>query len=116
MLLIATDENFNGSILRGLRLRLPHLNVIRVQDSEMYKAPDPVLLEWCVKNQRVLLTHDTTTMTHHMTERAKAALELPRIVLVPANVSIGQAIDELILILECSIESDWESPIRRIPL
>ena len=116
MLAVATDENFNGSILRGLRLRLPNLDVIRVQDTEIYQTSDPLLLEWCSKQQRVLLTHDTSTMTAHMIERAKAGLELPKIILVPSKVPIGQAIEELILILECSIESDWEQTIRRIPL
>ena len=116
MLSIATDENFSGRILRGLRHRFPELDVLRVQDGEMYRSGDPALLEWCVKRRRVLLTHDTSTMTPHMIERAKAGLDLPRIVLVPANMAIGQAIEEIILILECSVDSDWEGSIWRLPL
>ena len=69
-----------------------------------------------MKQRRVLLTHDTSTMTRHMIERAKAGLALPRIVLVPAGMPIGQAIEEVILILECSIDPDWEGSIWRLPL
>ncbi len=116
MLSIATDESFNGSILRGLRHRLTGLDALRVQDTEMYKSPDPVLLEWCVKHRRVLLTHDTSTMTPHMIQRAMAGLDLPRVVLVPQSMPIGQAIDELMLIIECSIDSDWEGSVWRLPL
>jgi hypothetical protein len=31
MLQLATDENFNGDIVRGLLFRLPDLNLVRVQ-------------------------------------------------------------------------------------
>ena len=116
MLPIATDENFSGRILRGLRLRMPNLDVIRIQDTEMFKSADPVLLEYCVQSGRVLLTHDTSTTVAHMIERAKAGLILPRIVLVPASMPIGQAIEEIMLILECSFDSDWEGSIWRLPL
>jgi len=32
MLLFLSDEDFNRRIVRGLRRRLPHLDVVRVQD------------------------------------------------------------------------------------
>jgi hypothetical protein len=32
MLRLAADENFNADIIRGLRRRLPELDVVRVQD------------------------------------------------------------------------------------
>lgn len=41
----AADENFNGPIYNGLRKRLPDLDIVRVQDTVMYQAPDPDLLE-----------------------------------------------------------------------
>ena len=44
MLPIATDENFSGRILRGVRHLMPHLDALRVQDTEMYKSPDPGFL------------------------------------------------------------------------
>ncbi len=32
MLKLVSDENFNGDIIRGLFLRQPNLNLVRVQD------------------------------------------------------------------------------------
>jgi hypothetical protein len=32
MLRFAADENFNADIVRGLRRRLPELDIVRVQD------------------------------------------------------------------------------------
>jgi hypothetical protein len=44
MMRFATDENFNGAMLNALRARLPEVDIVRVQDTEMYQAPDPDLL------------------------------------------------------------------------
>jgi hypothetical protein len=35
---LLTDENFNGSILRGLIRRLPKLDVVRIQDVGLIHA------------------------------------------------------------------------------
>lgn len=54
----AADENFNGKILNKLRDRLPELDMLRVQDTPLYGAPDPAVLAWAAAENRVLLTHD----------------------------------------------------------
>ncbi|MEC4816330.1 MAG: DUF5615 family PIN-like protein [Scytonema sp. PMC 1069.18] len=43
---LLTDENFNGSILRGLIRRLPELDIVRVQDVGLIHADDSTILEW----------------------------------------------------------------------
>ncbi|WP_413174639.1 hypothetical protein [Anabaena azotica] len=40
---LLTDENFNGSILRGLIRRLPKLDVVRIQDVGLIHADDPTM-------------------------------------------------------------------------
>jgi predicted nuclease of predicted toxin-antitoxin system len=59
---LLTDENFNGSILRGLIKRLPKLDVVRIQDVGLIHADDPTILEWAANEQRILLTHDVATI------------------------------------------------------
>ncbi|MCK6580607.1 MAG: DUF5615 family PIN-like protein [Anaerolineae bacterium] len=58
----AADENFDGRILNGLRARLPDLDIVRVQDTEMAATPDEKLLMWLADEGRILLTHDVRTM------------------------------------------------------
>ena len=58
MLQLATDENFNGDIVRGVLFRLPDLNLVRVQDVGLEGAIDPVVLAWAAQNQRIAVTHD----------------------------------------------------------
>ena len=62
MLSLLSDENFNGDIVRGLFLRQPHLDLLRVQDVGLREVDDPAILAWAASNERILLTHDRATM------------------------------------------------------
>ena len=55
------DENFDNRILEGVFRENPDFDVIRVQDTEVYQAPDPMILEWVAKEGRILLTRDVNT-------------------------------------------------------
>jgi hypothetical protein len=49
MIAFAADENFNYDIVRGLRRRLPDVDVISVQESGLTGADDPTILEWAAR-------------------------------------------------------------------
>jgi hypothetical protein len=99
---LLTDENFNGSILRGLIRRLPKLDVVRIQDVGLIHADDSIILKWAANEQRILLTHDVATITVYAYERIKNGLPMPGIVEVIATAPIGQVIDDLYLFVCCS--------------
>jgi hypothetical protein len=116
MLRLAADENFNNAIIRGLLRRKPDLDIIRVQDVGLSGAEDPVVLEWAAKEGRVLLTQDVTTITHHAYERVKAGKSMPGVFEVSRAVPIGTAIEDILLLAECSFEGEWEGQVRYLPL
>ena len=62
MLTFLSDENFNNNILRGLIRKNPGLDIVRVQDTEFSGADDPSVLELAAEENRILLTHDVTTI------------------------------------------------------
>lgn len=62
MLHLLSDENFNGDIVRGLLLRHPELDLIRIQDAGLIGADDPEILAWIAEDNRILLTHDRATI------------------------------------------------------
>ncbi len=70
MLLFLSDEDFNRRIVRGLRRRLPRLDIVRVQDVGLITRPDTEVLEWAANENRVVLTHDVTTMSKHTLRRS----------------------------------------------
>jgi hypothetical protein len=54
---LLADENFNNNIVRGVRLREPDIDFVRVQDVGLSGADDPSVLEWVAEHaehQRVL--------------------------------------------------------------
>jgi len=73
MIRLADDENFNDAIVRGVLLRVPDLDLVRVQAAGLSGADDPRVLEWAARENRVLLTHDVSTMTHHAYQRIERA-------------------------------------------
>ena len=116
MLSLVADENFNGAVVRGLRRRLPNLDLVTVQQAGLGGAEDPDVLEWAASQGRLLLTHDVNTIPVHVRERLNAGKPVPGVIEIAATVPIGQAIEELLLLIECGIEGEWEGQIVRLPL
>ena len=116
MLRLAADENLNNDIVRGLRRRKPELDLVRIQDAGLSGAPDPVVLEWAAREGRVLITHDVTTITRHAYQRVRSGQRMPGIFEIGRGVPVRQAIEEILLIVECSVDEEWEGQIRYIPL
>lgn len=109
------DENFNNDILRGLKRHYPDLDVVRVQDTEIYEADDPVVLEWAAQTGRILLTHDAKTMPMFVYERIEAGLSTPGIFVINDERGVGEVIVELQMVIEGSDKSEWENLVTYLP-
>ncbi|MBI1900118.1 MAG: DUF5615 family PIN-like protein [Planctomycetia bacterium] len=116
MLRLAADENFNNDIVRGLLRRSPGLNIVRVQDAGLSGADDLTILDWAAREGRVLLTHDVATMTRHAYDRVEAGQAMPGVFEIPRHLPTGDAIEEILLLVECSQEGEWEGQVRYLPL
>lgn len=112
----ATDENFDGDMLRGLWVRFPDLNIVRIQDTEMYQAPDPKLLDWLAQENRVLLTHDINTMPGYVYDRVREGKRVIGVIAVHQDTPIGQALDDLELIIGAGTPDDLENQVRFVPI
>ena len=113
---LAADENFNNDIVRGLLRRRPDLNLVRAQEAGLSGADDPTVLEWAAGENRLLFTHDVTTMTKHAYDRVRAGKRMPGLFEVSREVSVGNAIDDILLIAEGSLEGEWEGQVQYLPL
>ena len=112
----AADENFDGRILNELLVPLPELNVVRVQDTEMYQAPDDKLLAWLAEEQRILLTHDVQTMPYYVYERIRAGQLVSGVIEVHKDTPLGVAIDELEVMIGAGTLEDFENQVKYIPI
>jgi hypothetical protein len=55
-------------------------------------------------------------MTKAAYDRVERNQAMPGVFEVPAAISTRQAIEDLRLIVECSIEGEWEGQVRYLPL
>jgi predicted nuclease of predicted toxin-antitoxin system len=111
MLRLAADEDFDGDIVRGLRRRLPALDLLRVQEVGLSGAADPDVLQWAAGQGRVLLTHDFDTLIGEARVRVRTGLPMPGVVAVRQGIATGRAIDELELFAAASEDGEWESQV-----
>ena len=116
MLRLAIDENLNNDIVRGLLRRKPDLDLVRVQDAGLAGADDPTVLEWAAKENRVLVTHDVTTMTEYAWRRVGEGKAMPGIFQVSRNIPLAVAIEDILLLALCSLENEWAGQVRYLPL
>jgi hypothetical protein len=110
------DENFNNDILRALRRRRPGIDIIRAQDIGLKGVDDETLLAWASEQGRVLLTHDVSTITAYAYRRLMKGDRMPGVFEVSRAVAIRTAIDDIILLTECSLDGEWEGQVRYLPL
>ena len=116
MIRLLTDENFNQKIVRGLRLRLPQLDLISVRDAGLSSQPDMLLLHWAAKENRAILTHDISTMVPDAEQLIALNEPMAGVIFVPDQLQIGRAINDLEIVLECYPESEIRNAITHIPL
>lgn len=116
MFRFAADENFNQNIIRGILRRRPDIDIVCIQDVGLSGADDPAILEWAAKENRVLLTHDLSTMTSYAYERVRAGLPMPGVFEISPTIPTGRSIEDIPIIAECSLEGEWEGQVRYLPL
>jgi len=109
------DEDFDNGILRGLLRKRPNLDIVRAQDVGLSGAEDPAVLEWAAQGNRVLLTHDVSTMTKHAMARVRSGLPMPGVFVVSQALPLGRAIEGILLLAECSFEGEWQGQINYLP-
>lgn len=111
-----SDENFHGDIVRGLFLRQPNLDLVRIQDISLRAVDDPAILDWAAANDRIVLTHDRATMPNFAYERLARGEEMSGLFVVHDRMPIRQVIDELLLLIDCSQQSEWKGIVLYLPL
>jgi predicted nuclease of predicted toxin-antitoxin system len=113
---LATDENFDGDILRGLLRRQPDLDVVRVQDVGLTETADEKILAWAAAEERVLLTHDRDTIPNFAYDRVRAGETVPGVFLVSDRMAKGKAIEELFLALQCLAPEECRNLVTYFPM
>jgi predicted nuclease of predicted toxin-antitoxin system len=110
------DENFNNDLLRALKKQRPDVDIVRVQDTEIYRADDPTVLDWAANEQRIVLTHDVKSMTKYAYDRVIAGLPMPGIIEVKRDVTTAEIINDVLLMIGAGEPADFENQVRYVPM
>ena len=111
MLKLASDADVHGEIIRGLRRRLPEIDLVRARDVLPERTADPKVLAWAAAENRVLITNDRNTMVGFAYERAAAGEPVPGLIVTSGEQAIGLAIADISLIAEYMPEEEIRSQI-----
>jgi predicted nuclease of predicted toxin-antitoxin system len=80
------------------------------------EVDDPAILAWAAMNERILLTHDRATMPDFAYNRLVAGELMAGIFVVNDRMPTRQAIDELLLLIDCSEQTEWRGVVLYLPL
>jgi hypothetical protein len=109
------DYDFNAEVIDGLLRREAAIDLQSGHAAGLAGVPDPAVLEKAADEGRALLTHDHRTMPQHFADFISRR-ESPGVFIVPQQLSIGEAIEELLLIWSASEAGEWVNRILYLPL
>ncbi len=116
MLKVLIDQDFDHDILRGIIRRIPAFDFVTALELGLSEIPDPELLNQALIADRILLTHDRRTMPRHAADLLNSGGKISGVIIVPRQMPIGQAINELEMIILCSESREWENVVKQLPL
>lgn len=116
MLRLAADENLHHPIISGLRRRLPEVDVVRVVDVGLGSRPDEEVLQWAAEEDRVLITHDVSTVPPIAWQRVEGSQPMPGVVMVPDLQPRGRMIDDLVLLVQVYRPREIRDTVIYLPL
>ncbi len=80
------------------------------------EVEDPDVLTWADENNRIVLTHDHRTMPKHAYARMAVGKGIPGVFIISDRLPIGQSVQELLLLNECSQQAEWRNRVVYLPL
>ena len=112
------DENVDPLYRQELLRRETTLVVWRVGD---ISAPpdttlDPDILIWCEQNAFILVTNNRKSMPPHLQNHLAQGRHIPGILVLNPKMSVGETIEELVLIWGVSEEVEYLDRISFLPV
>lgn len=112
------DEHVSHAVRDQLLLREPEMQVLIIGDemAPPLGTPDAVILEWIERNGYILISRNRRTIPRHLREHLAAGHHIPGIFLLRRRFSLGQLIEDLLLIWSVSEPDEYQDRIEYLPL
>ena len=109
------DADFNQNIVRAVRRRAQALNFQTAHEAGLHGLDDQAVLAQAAREGRLLVSHGRRTMPNHFANLT-ATRTSAGVILISQNLSIMQAVEDLILIWEASEAEEWVNCLDSLPL
>jgi hypothetical protein len=112
------DENVNPILRSALLSRDANLTVWQVGmlGAPKLGTPDAQILIWCEENEFILVTKNRKSMPVHLEEHLALGRHASGILTLSENMSVGETVDELILIASASELEEYQDLILYLPI
>lgn len=108
------DADLKIAIVNGVRLQEPSIEFQTADEAGIRGLSDPQVLEYCARENRVLVSHDRRTMPKHFGDFLKTQTS-PGVIIIGQNVSLRSAIDALLLHWWVVEADEFRSSITDLP-
>lgn len=77
---------------------------------------DPEILVWCEENEFLLVTNNRKSMPAHLQDHLEHGRHATGIFILNAEMSVGETVEELILIASASSAEEYQDQIIYLPI
>ena len=111
------DENSDPLYRSKILQQAPELVVWKVGDSgaPLRSTSDPDILIWCEEHDFVLVTNNRHSMPVHLRDHLVLSRHVPGIFILNPKMTVGETIDELLLLAQASLEHEFDDRITFLP-
>jgi len=118
LICLLLDEHVDPRLRKQLLQREPNIVIWRIGDplAPPRGALDPEILEWCAHNRFLLVTNNRASMPRHVADHLAKGGEFPGILVIGPRMSLGEILEELLIIWQASTPDEYRNQIRYLPL
>lgn len=109
------DADLNQIILSAVLRREPAIEFRTASAAGLAGVRDPEVLARAAGDDRILVTHDQTTMPRHFGEFVQSQRS-PGLIVVPQHLPLRQIVDDIILIWTATEAREWIDRIAFLPI
>ena len=109
------DADLRQVLVAAVRRREPAIDFQTANEARLAGLEDPAVLSLSARERRILVTHDWKTMPGHFA-RFIASGTSPGVLIAPQSLSLGETVEELLLIWALTEPKEWADRICRLPL
>jgi hypothetical protein len=110
------DADLRHSIVVGVRQREPGIDFLTAHEGGTIGLSDPAVLAIHSREGRLLVSSDCNTMVGHFYASVAAGKHCPGLIIVPQDLSDGDAIDDLVMLWAASDPGEFNNQVIWLPI